>query len=51
MKIGRTNKENRVKNWQPIDSVTESDWVTRMAWGDDDEQEILVTCGVKEDRK
>lgn len=51
VKIGRTNKENRVKNWQPIDSVTESDWVTRMAWGDDDEQEILVTCGVKEDRK
>lgn len=50
IKIGATEKENRIKNLQNLRSVTENDWVTRIAWGDDEEREILVGCGRKDRR-
>lgn len=45
--IGATKTETKVRNLQSITRLDESDWVTRIAWGDDDEREILVACGAK----
>ncbi|XP_012541014.2 WD repeat-containing protein 74 [Monomorium pharaonis] len=51
VKIGRTNKDNKIKNLQTLALITENDHVTRIEWGNDDEREILVACGVKRDRR
>ncbi|XP_015586567.1 WD repeat-containing protein 74 isoform X2 [Cephus cinctus] len=42
-----TDKGNIIKNIQSLSSITENHEVTAMAWGDDDEKEILMGCGVK----
>ncbi|KAL0105609.1 hypothetical protein PUN28_015835 [Cardiocondyla obscurior] len=50
IKIGETKKETRIKNLQELAGIKEDDRVTRIAWGDDDEREILVACGKKDRR-
>ncbi|XP_017797455.1 PREDICTED: WD repeat-containing protein 74 [Habropoda laboriosa] len=36
-----------IKNIQNLVSITDHDKVTSMSWGDDEEKEILLACGVK----
>jgi len=50
LKIGRVKKENKIKNLQNVSLITETDKVTRMAWGDN-EQKILVACSGYKDNK
>ncbi|XP_071559105.1 WD repeat-containing protein 74 [Temnothorax nylanderi] len=50
IKVGATKKETRVKNLLNLSLMTRDDRVTRIAWGDDDEGEILVACGKAERR-
>ncbi|KYN37866.1 WD repeat-containing protein 74 [Trachymyrmex septentrionalis] len=50
LKIGRVKKENKIKNLQNVSLITETDKVTRMAWGNN-EQEILVACSGYKDNK
>ncbi|KYN00734.1 PREDICTED: WD repeat-containing protein 74 [Cyphomyrmex costatus] len=50
LKIGQTKKENKIKNLQKVSIITETDNVTRIAWGDDD-REILVACSAYKDNK
>ncbi|XP_020280603.1 WD repeat-containing protein 74 [Pseudomyrmex gracilis] len=49
IKVGK--KADIVKNIQDLSSITENDQVTRMAWSDEDEKDILIACGAKEDRR
>ncbi|XP_032673869.1 WD repeat-containing protein 74 [Odontomachus brunneus] len=44
-------KANIIKNIQDLVSITESDQVTTVSWGDDDEKDILIACGVKGNRR
>lgn len=44
-------KANVIKNIQNLVSITESDQVTTASWCDDDEKDILIACGVKENRR
>ena len=32
-------------------SITDNDEVTTMSWGDDEEREVLIGCGVKDIRR
>ncbi|XP_011064765.1 PREDICTED: WD repeat-containing protein 74 [Acromyrmex echinatior] len=50
LQIGRVKKENKIKNLQNVSILTKTDKVTRMAWGDN-EQEILVACNGYKDNK
>ncbi|XP_076181986.1 sodium channel protein Nach-like isoform X2 [Ptiloglossa arizonensis] len=44
----RINKTECVmQNIQNLISITDNDEVTTMSWGDDEEKEILIACGVK----
>lgn len=36
-----------MQNIQNLISITDNDEVTTMSWGDDEEKEILIACGVK----
>ncbi|XP_068988668.1 WD repeat-containing protein 74 [Bombus flavifrons] len=38
------------QNIQNLISITDNDEVTTMSWGDDEEREILIACGVKDIR-
>ncbi|KAL6261201.1 hypothetical protein P5V15_008726 [Pogonomyrmex californicus] len=49
IKIGR--KKDVVKNIQNLATLTENDQVTTIAWGDDDEREVMTACGVKGERR
>ncbi|XP_053975537.1 WD repeat-containing protein 74 isoform X1 [Hylaeus volcanicus] len=40
-------KECVMQNIQNLVSITDDDEVTTMSWGDDEEKEILIACGVK----
>ncbi|KYQ56823.1 WD repeat-containing protein 74 [Trachymyrmex zeteki] len=51
LKIGRVKKENKIKNLQKVSLITENDKVTRIAWDDNNEQEILVACSAYKDNK
>ncbi|KAG7197165.1 hypothetical protein KM043_007247 [Ampulex compressa] len=39
-----------LKNIQSLVSIKDDDEVTTISWGDDEEKEILIACGVKRDR-
>lgn len=39
------------QNIQNLISITNNDEVTTMSWGDDEEREILIACGVKDIRR
>lgn len=43
-------EEYLIENIQNLISITDNDEVTSMSWGDDDEREILIGCGVKDIR-
>lgn len=36
-----------MQNIQNLVSITDNDEVTAISWGDDEEKEVLVACGVK----
>lgn len=44
-------EEYLIENIQNLISITDNDEVTSMSWGDDDEREILIGCGVKDIRR
>lgn len=44
-------KEQIVKNIQDLASITKNDQVTTIEWGNDDEQDILIAYGLKENRR
>ncbi|EFN87461.1 WD repeat-containing protein 74 [Harpegnathos saltator] len=44
-------KANIIKNIQDLASITGNDQVTTISWGDDDEKDVLIACGEKEDRR
>ncbi|CAK9810269.1 WD repeat-containing protein 74 [Anthophora quadrimaculata] len=43
-------KECEMKNIQNLVSITDNDEVTSISWGNDEEKEILLGCGVKDTR-
>ncbi|KAK1128297.1 hypothetical protein K0M31_002767 [Melipona bicolor] len=43
-------KECVSQNIQKLASITDNDEVTTMSWGDDEEMEVLIGCGVKDIR-
>ena len=48
----RINKKECVsQNIQNLVSITDNDEVTTMSWGDDEEREVLIGCGVKNIRR
>lgn len=40
-----------MENIQNLGSITDNDEVTTISWGDDEEKEILIACGVKGTRR
>lgn len=44
-------KTDIIKNIQDLVSITENDQVTTIAWGNNDEQEVLIACGAKENKR
>ncbi|CAL1679409.1 unnamed protein product [Lasius platythorax] len=49
IKVG--GKTDIIKNIQDLVSITENDQVTTVAWGNNDEQEVLIACGAKGNRR
>lgn len=49
IKVGR--KTDIIKNIHDFVSITENDQVTTVAWGNDDEQEVLIACGTRVDKR
>nr|XP_012148372.1 PREDICTED: WD repeat-containing protein 74 isoform X2 [Megachile rotundata] len=45
VKIGQ--QENVMQNIQNLVSITDHDEITTMSWGDTEEKEVLIACGVK----
>ncbi|XP_011881315.1 PREDICTED: WD repeat-containing protein 74 [Vollenhovia emeryi] len=50
IRVGATQEENKVENLERLELIAEDDQVTRIAWGGDDEREVLVACGTKDRR-
>lgn len=44
-------KANIIKNIQDLSSITEKDQVTTVSWGDNAEKDLLIACGIKENRR
>lgn len=44
-------KANIIKNIQDLASIKENDEITTISWNNQDEKEVLIACGVKENRR
>ncbi|XP_011330231.1 WD repeat-containing protein 74 isoform X1 [Ooceraea biroi] len=44
-------KANVIKNIQDLVSIRENDQITTISWSNEDEKDVLIACGVKEDKR
>lgn len=49
VKIGK--KTNTIKNIQDLVSIGDDDQITTISWGDEDERDVLIACGIEGDRR
>jgi uncharacterized phosphosugar-binding protein len=43
--------ENIIKNIQDLGSIKENDQITVVSWSDENEKDVLIACGVEENKR